>query len=524
MPESRAQAASSYKPIRAPRGLALSCKGWQQEAALRMFMNSVDPTVAERPAELIVSGGIGKLAPDWETFHTIVKSLQALENNETLYIRSGEPEPILKTNLDAPRVVILNSGETSSAQVDRAASSHTVRMAGDWMFTGPSSALPETYEIFRAAAHKHFGGSLAGRLVVAGGMGGLGGAQALAATLNAAAFLGIDADAERIKRRVKTGLCEVMINNLDEALRILKNAVRKREPASVGLIANTSELLSELARRGVLPDLLTDQTPADNPLAYIPQGLTMAEAAELREKDAHAYRDRALDSIATQVRGMLELKKMGAVAFEFGNGIRAQALGRGVADAREIPDFTSEYLVPDSAKGRDLLTIVALSGDADDFARCDALFPVLFPHSEIEKWIGIARKHPSPGLPARSCWIANGEATKLGIAINDLVARGDIKAPVAMGRAARQRPAMNSTGALPAAQDSNPAVPAERRLDWPRLPALLASAAGAAWLSLQEITGPHGVSAQTSSVAVVADGQPNTAERIERLFANAFAT
>jgi urocanate hydratase len=514
VPESRAQAASSYKSIRAPRGPALSCKGWQQEAALRVFMNSLDPAVAERPAELIVSSGIGKLARDWPAFHAIVQALQAVQADETLLIHSGAPGPVLKANPDAPRVVILDSDS----------SPHATRMAADWMFSGPSSALPEAYETYRAAARKHFGGSLAGRLVVAGGMGGMGGAQALAATLNGAAFLGIDADLERIKRRVKAGFCEVIVNDLDEALRILKNAVRKRDPASVGLIANASELLPELARRGVLPDLLTDETPADDPLAYIPRGLTIAQAAELREKDARDYRERALDSIAAQVRGMLELKKMGSIVFEFGNGIRAQALARGVANVGEIPDFDSQYLQPDLVQGRGLLTFVALSGDPDDLARIDSLVPMLFPDSELANWITIARKRPAPGLPARSCWIGPREAIQLGIAINDVVARGEIKAPVAIGRALRQDRAMNSPGTPPAAQGSSPLTLPDPPSDWPGLPALLASSAGAAWLALHEIAGSAGASEQSSCVALVADGESTTAQRIERLFANDFAT
>jgi urocanate hydratase len=310
----------------------------------------------------------------------------------------------------------------------------------------------------------------------------------------------------------------VMVNDLDEALRILKNAVRKGDPASVGLIANASELLPELARRGVLPDLLTDQTPADDLLAYIPRGLTIAQAADLRQKDARDYRERAWDSIAAHVRGMLELKKMGSIVFEFGNGIGAQALSHGVAGAGGIPDFASQYLRPDLAQGRGLLTFVALSGDPDDLARIDSLVPMLFPDSELDQWITIARKRPSPGSPARSCWIGPREAIRLSVAINDVVARGEVKAPVAIGRALRQNRALNSPGTPSAAQGSNPLALADPPSDWPALPALLASGAGAAWLALQEITGQHGTSAQSSYVALVADGQPPTAQRIERLF------
>jgi urocanate hydratase len=527
--EFRAQAAFSYKPIRAPRGPGLSCKGWQQEAALRLLMNSLDPAVAEHPEQLIVSGGIGKLARDWETFHAIVKSLQALEADETFVIRSGEPGPILKTQPDAPRVLVVNSTfllpsqGPPSAESESAGPTGAPRSAADWIFTGPSSALPETYETFRAAARKHFGGSLAGRLVVAGGVGGMGGAQALAATLNGAAFLGIDAGADRIKRRVKAGYCEVMVNNLDEALRILKNAVRKREPASVGLIGNAAEIVPELADRGVLPDLLTDQTPADDAFAYIPRSLTVTQAAELLEKDPRAYREKALDSIATQLRAMLALNKMGAVVFEFGNGMRAQAFARGVADAYEIPDFASEYLLSDFAQARGMLTLIALSGDLDDLARVDALCFELFPNSELRDWIAIARKHPSPGLPARSCWIGRDEAIKLGIAINDLVARGEIKASVAIGRSIRHNRGKSPLGSQPPAQTANSGANARALADPPALAAILHAASGASWLSLQATAGPDQSWEQSSSLVAIADGRPTAAERIESLFAHDFA-
>jgi urocanate hydratase len=508
MAESQTQSASFYNPIRAPRGATLSCKGWQQEAALRLLMNSLDPAIAEHPEELVVSGGIGKLARDWPAFRAIVNSLQTVEHDETLIIHCGEPGPVLKTNPEAPRVLAINP-----------ASAHPSRMPANWMFTGPSSALPETYEVLRFAARKHFGGSLAGRLVAAGGMGGMGGAQPLAASLNGAAFLGVDADADRIKRRVKTGYCEVMVNDLDEALRILKNAVRKREPASVGLIGNASELLPEFVRRGVLPDLLTDQTPADDPLAYIPQGLTATQAGELREQDPRAYRERALDSIATHVRAMLELRKTGAVVFEFGNGIRAQAAARGVSSAYEIPDFVSEYLQPDLAQGRGPLTIVALSGDPDDIAQVDALFPELFPDSDLRQWSAIARRYPSPGLPTRSFWMTPSEAIKLSTAINDLVARGKIRTPAAIGLSIRPKRSSVGPNALRETGNSNSAVPSQTPADWPGLPALLEAARGAAWFSAAEIAGPTEATEQGLSFIVVADGKPDTARCIPRLFA-----
>jgi urocanate hydratase len=518
--ESRAQAASSYKPIRTPRGPQLSCKGWKQEASLRLLMNSADPDVAEHPERLIVSSGIGKLARDWQAFHAITKSLQTIEDDETLVIRDGQPGPILKTNLDMPRVLVVNSTPP----------------AADWTFAGPSSALPEAYESLRAAARRHFGGSLAGRLVVAAGKGGMGGALALAATLNGAAFLGIDADVELIKRRVKTGYCEVMVNNLDEALRILKNAVRKRQPASVGLIANPAEFVPELARRGVVPDLLTDQTYADEP--YVPSGFTPAQGLELSEKDPRVYVQKALDAIAAQGRGMLELQKMGAFLFAFGN---EQEFAPREVYANERPALISEYLAAEVPGGRGPVTIVALSGDLGDLARIDDLFPSLFPESELQRWIAIARKHPSPGLPGRSCWIGPEEAIQLGTAINDLVARGTIKAPVAMGRSIRRGRDSGAPGRQPPIQrthisetpqwpqpkgndDQFSGAAPQALADWPALAHVLNAAAGASWISLLAASAGEEYRGQISAFALVIDGQAKMAERIARLFAPDFAS
>jgi urocanate hydratase len=526
--ESHTQAALSYKPIRAPRGLQLSCKGWQQEAALRLLMNSADPAIAEHPQELIVSAGIGKLARDWQAFHAIEESLRGLHNDETLVLRDGAPGAILKTNPEVPRVLLVNplfpsSGNARSSTDKGQTQQPPVCMAADWMFTGPASALPEACQVFRAAARKHFGGSLAGRLVVAAGMGGMGGAQALAVTLNGGAFLGIDADIAAIKRRVKGGYCEVMVNSLDEALRILKYAVRKREPASVGLIGNAAELMPEFVRRGVLPDLLTDETPADDPSSYIPQALTVTQVAELREQDPHACRERALESIAAQLQAMLELRKLGAVVFEFGNGIRAQASARGVAGADAIPDFISEYLRPDLEQGCGLVTFVAFSGDSGDLTHVDDLFRTLFREGELRQSIAAARRHPSPGLPARSCWISADDASKLGAAVNDLVARGEIKAPVAMGRSIRQSRSWDLPRSQPPAQSANSSASGQALGDSSDFAALLDAARGAAWLSVHTSTGADEYRGRTAAFAVL-DGSPKTSERIERLFAKDFGS
>ncbi|HKO05071.1 MAG TPA: urocanate hydratase, partial [Candidatus Acidoferrales bacterium] len=351
----------SHAAIRAPRGTAISCKGWQQEAALRMLMNNLDPEVAERPEELVVYGGTGKAARNWACYEAIVKSLRALENDETLLVQSGKPVAVFRTHAWAPRVLIANAnlvGHWSDwehfGELERAGLTMYGQMtAGSWIYIGTQGILQGTYETFAAAARKHFGGDLAGRLVVTGGMGGMGGAQPLAATMNGAAFLGIDVDPERIKRRVKTGYCDVMVNDLDEALRILKNAVRKREAASVGLVGNCADVVPELARRGVVPDLLTDQTSAHDPVGgYIPQRLSVAQAAELRQRDAAEYRRRSLASIAAHVQGMLDLMRLGAVTFDYGNNIRTFAFEQGVKDAYAFPGFVPAYIRPQFCEGR----------------------------------------------------------------------------------------------------------------------------------------------------------------------------
>ncbi|HKN60823.1 MAG TPA: urocanate hydratase [Candidatus Acidoferrales bacterium] len=341
-----AEEKTAYQPIRAPRGNEISCKGWQQEAAMRMLMNNLDPEVAEKPEELIVYGGRGKAARNWDCYRAIVASLKALENDETLLVQSGKPVGIFRTHEYAPRVLIANSNLVGHwndwkhfDELDRAGLMMYGQMtAGSWIYIGTQGILQGTYETFAAAGRKHFGGDLAGKLIASGGMGGMGGAQPLAATLNGAAFLGIDVDPERIKRRVKSGYCDVMVNDLDEALRILKNAVRKHEAVSVGLVGNCADIVPELARRGVVPDLLTDQTSAHDPVGgYIPQGLDVAQAAELRKRDPDAYRRRSLESMAKHVEGMLALQKLGSVTFDYGNNIRTFAFEQGVKNAYNFP-------------------------------------------------------------------------------------------------------------------------------------------------------------------------------------------
>ncbi len=519
--------ATGYQPIRAPRGTAISCIGWQQEAALRMLMNNLDPEVAEKPEDLIVYGGRGKAARNWECFHAIVASLKELENDQTLLVQSGKPVGVFRTHSYAPRVLIANSnlvGHWSDWEnfdtLDRAGLMMYGQMtAGSWIYIGTQGILQGTYETFAAAGRKHFGGDLAGKLVASGGMGGMGGAQPLAATLNGAAFLGIDADPERIKRRVKTGYCDVMVNDLDEALRILKNAVRKREATSVGLIGNCADLIPELARRGVVPDLLTDQTSAHDPIGgYIPQGLSIEQAAALRKADPESYRKRSLESIAKHVEGMLALQKLGSVTFDYGNNIRTFAFEQGVKNAYDFPGFVPAYIRPLFCEGRGPFRWVALSGEASDIHRTDKLVLEMFPRDEILcRWIALAQKRVRfQGLPARVCWLGYGQREKFGLALNDLVARGELKAPIVIGRDHLDCGSVASPfRETEKMRDGSDAV-----ADWPLLNALLNTASGASWVSIHNGGGVGiGYSLHAGQV-LVADGTPEMAARIERVLTN----
>ncbi|HEY6441875.1 MAG TPA: urocanate hydratase [Candidatus Acidoferrales bacterium] len=518
---------TGYQPIRAPRGTAISCKGWQQEAALRMLMNNLDPDVAEKPEDLVVYGGRGKAARNWECFHAIVASLKELESDQTLLVQSGKPVGVFRTHAYAPRVLIANSnlvGHWSDWEnfdaLDRAGLMMYGQMtAGSWIYIGTQGILQGTYETFAAAGRKHFGGDLAGKLIASGGMGGMGGAQPLAATLNGAAFLGIDVDPERIKRRVKSGYCDVMVNDLDEALRILKNAVRKREATSVGLVGNCADLIPELARRGVVPDLLTDQTSAHDPIGgYIPQGLSVDQAAELRKADPESYRKRSLDSIAKHVEGMLALQTLGSVTFDYGNNIRTFAFEQGVKNAYDFPGFVPAYIRPLFCEGRGPFRWVALSGEASDIHRTDKLVLEMFPQDEILcRWIALAQKRVRfQGLPARVCWLGYGQRDKFGLALNDLVARGELKAPIVIGRDHLDCGSVASPfRETEKMRDGSDAV-----ADWPLLNALLNTASGASWVSIHNGGGVGiGYSLHAGQV-LVADGTPEMAARIERVLTN----
>jgi len=515
---------SSYTHIRAPRGTALSCKGWQQEAAMRMLMNNLDEDVAERPQDLVVYGGTGKAARNWDCYHAIVRALKALENDETLLVQSGKPVGVFKTHEYAPRVLIANSnlvGHFSNwekfNELERAGLMMYGQMtAGAWIYIGSQGIVQGTYETFNAAGDKHFGGDLSGKLIVSGGMGGMGGAQPLAATMTGAAFLGIDADPERIKKRLKTGYCDFMVTTLDEALRILKNAVRKKENVSVGLVGNCADIIPELAERGVVPDILTDQTSAHDPLnGYVPNGMTLEAALELRARDPKAYQERSLDAMAKHVEGMLRLQKMGSITFDYGNNIRTFAFQRGVKNAYDFPGFVPAYIRPLFCEGRGPFRWVSLSGEASDIAITDDLVLELFPENRsLRRWIELARKRIKfQGLPARICWLGYGERARFGLAINDLVKKGMIKAPIVIGRDHLDCGSVASPfRETESMKDGSYAV-----ADWPLLNALVNTAAGASWVSIHNGGGDGiGYSLHAGQVTV-ADGTDMMASRIERV-------
>jgi len=513
--------------VRAPRGTQLSCKGWQQEAALRMLMNNLDPEVAEKPDDLIVYGGTGRAARNWDCFHAIVRSLRELAADETLLVQSGKPVGIFRTHEYAPRVLLANSNLVGHwnnweqfHELDRLGLMMYGQMtAGSWIYIGTQGILQGTYETFAAAARKHFGGTLAGRLVASGGMGGMGGAQPLAATMNGAAFLGIDVDAERIKRRVKTGYCDVMVMSLDEALRILKNAVRKGEAASIGLVGNCADVIPEMARRGVVPDLLTDQTSAHDPVGgYVPNGMTLEQALELRVRDPEQYKKRALAAIAEHVEGMLALQKLGAVTFDYGNNIRTFAFQQGVKNAYDFPGFVPAYIRPLFCEGKGPFRWAALSGEASDIQRTDALVLELFPQDEhLARWIRLAQKRVKfQGLPARICWLGYGERDKFGLALNELVATGELKAPMVIGRDHLDCGSVASPyRETEAMRDASDAV-----ADWPLLNALLNTASGASWVSIHNGGGVGIGYSQHAGQVTVADGTKEMAKRIERVLTN----
>jgi urocanate hydratase len=515
------------RPVRAPRGTKISCKGWQQEAALRMLMNNLDPEVAERPDDLVVYGGTGKAARDWECFDAIVKALRALENDETLLVQSGKPVAVFRTHASAPRVLIANSnlvGRWATWDVFRELERKGLMMygqmtAGSWIYIGSQGILQGTYETFGAIARAHFGGTLEGRFVLTAGLGGMGGAQPLSATMQGAAFLGVEVDPARIAKRVETGYCDRQTGSLDEALAWIMEAKAKKQPLSVGLVGNAAEVLPELVRRGVKPDVVTDQTSAHDTLnGYVPAGMPLAAALALRASDPKAYIARATASIVEHVRAMLALMKAGAVTFDYGNNIRTVAFDAGLTSAFEFPGFVPAYVRPLFCEGKGPFRWVALSGDPKDLHRTDELVLELFPHdAHLKRWITLAReKVQFQGLPARICWLGQGERAKFGVALNDLVASGQLSAPIAIGRDHLDTGSVASPfRETEAMKDGSDAV-----ADWAILNALLNVASGASWVSFHHGGGVGIGNSLHAGQVIVADGTPEMRARLERVLTN----
>jgi urocanate hydratase len=510
--------------IRAPRGKELRCQGWQQEGALRMLMNNLDPEVAERPDDLIVYGGTGRAARSWEAFEAIVRSLESLKNDETLLVASGKPVGIFRTHGDAPRVLIANAnlvGHWSNwdefHRLERMGLTMYGQMtAGSWIYIGSQGIIQGTFETFSAAGARHFGGSLTGRLIVSGGMGGMGGAQPLAGTMAGACFLGIDVDAKRIEKRIETGYCNRMTTDLDDALAMLDAARAKHEMLSVGLVGNCADVLPEMARRGIVPDILTDQTSAHDELnGYVPNGLTLDQALALRAANPEEYVRRSIDAMGEHVRAMLALKRMGAVTFDYGNNLRTQAKRAGVENAFDIPGFVPEYIRPLFCEGRGPFRWAALSGDPEDIRTTDKLALELFPHNEtLKRWMRLASERIHfQGLPARICWLGYGERAEFGLAMNDLIRKGKISAPVVIGRDHLDTGSVASPyRETEAMLDGSDAI-----ADWPLLNAMLNVAAGASWVSIHNGGGVGIGYAQHAGMVVVADGTEDCARRLERV-------
>ncbi len=518
---------TTTRSVRAPRGTGMSCRGWTQEAALRMIMNNLDPAVAEDPDQLIVYGGKGRAARSWEAFDAIVRTLRTLENDETLLVQSGKPVGVFKTFLHAPRVLIANAnlvGRWSTWEVFNELERRGLMMygqmtAGSWIYIGTQGILQGTYETFGAMAHRHFGGSLKGRWLLTGGLGGMGGAQPLAATMNEGAILAVEVDPARIQRRLDTGYCDRATGDLDEALGWVLRARDRGEALSVGLVGNCADVVPELERRGVVPDLLTDQTSAHDPLnGYVPNGMTLSDALELREREPEAYTRRAKAAIREHCEAMVALMRRGAVTVDYGNNIRGEAFDAGFKDAFAFPGFVPAYIRSLFCEGKGPFRWVALSGDPEDLHRTDDLVLQLFPEDEhLVRWIRMARERVQfQGLPARICWLGQGERARFGVALNDLVARGDVSAPIVIGRDHLDTGSVASPfRETEAMKDGSDAV-----ADWPLLNALLNTASGASWVSIHNGGGVGIGNSVHAGQVLVADGSPEMRLRIERVLTN----
>jgi urocanate hydratase len=511
------------RTIRAPRGTSLTCKGWPQEAALRMLMNNLDPDVAERWQDLVVYGGSGKAARNWEAYHRIVATLRRLEGDETLLVQSGKPVGVFRTHAEAPRVLIANSllvPEWADWEHFRTYEAMGLTMygqmtAGSWIYIGTQGILQGTYETFGACARKHFGGTLAGRLVLSAGLGGMGGAQPLAVTLNGGVGLFVEIDRERIERRLRLKYVDRMTASLDEALAWAEEARRARTPLSIALHGNAAQVHPELARRGVRFDAVTDQTSAHDMLnGYIPAGLSVAEAAALRARDAKEYLKRAYDSIAAQMRAMLDFQRSGAILFDYGNNFRREAENAGVSDFA-YPGFVPAFIRPLFCEGQGPFRWVALSGDPEDIYATDrALLEAFQDNEHLVRWLTLAGERVHfQGLPARICWLGYGDRARAGRIFNDLVATGKVKAPIVIGRDHLDSGSVASPNReTESMRDGSDAI-----ADWPVLNALLNTAAGATWVSVHHGGGVGIGYSLHAGMVVVADGSAEAARRLERV-------
>ncbi|WP_409994141.1 urocanate hydratase [[Anoxybacillus] calidus] len=510
--------------MKAKKGLELECKGWEQEAVLRMLYNNLDPEVAEKPEELIVYGGIGKAARNWEAFDAIVKALRELEKDETLLIQSGKPVGVFKTHERAPRVLLSNSVLVPKwatwehfYELDKKGLIMYGQMtAGSWIYIGTQGILQGTYETFAAVAKQHFGGTLKGTLTLTAGLGGMGGAQPLAVTMNEGVVIAVEVDSGRIQKRLDTKYCDRMTDSLDEALLWAYEAKEKGEPLSIGLVGNAADVHHELLKRGVKIDIVTDQTSAHDPLnGYIPAGMSLEEAAELRRNNPNEYVRRSKQSMARHVKAMLEFQKRGAIVFDYGNNIRQVAKDEGVENAFAFPGFVPAYIRPLFCEGKGPFRWAALSGDPEDIYRTDELIKELFPENKaLIRWIEMAQKKVAfQGLPARICWLGYGERVKMGLAINELVRKGELKAPIVIGRDHLDCGSVASPNReTEAMKDGSDAIG-----DWAILNALINTAAGGSWISFHHGGGVGIGYSLHAGMVVVADGTKLAKERLERV-------
>ncbi|HHT91305.1 MAG: urocanate hydratase [Bacillota bacterium] len=510
--------------IRAPRGTELNCKGWHQEAALRMLMNNLDPEVAERPEDLVVYGGSGKAARNWESYEAIVRTLRTLDHDETLLVQSGKPVGVFRTTPHSPRVLIANSNLVPAwgnwehfRELEKKGLIMFGQMtAGSWIYIGTQGILQGTYETLAELAHQHFAGSLQGRLVLTAGLGGMGGAQPLAVTMNGGVAIVVEVDPERIEKRLATRYCQVFTESIDQALNLAQEAQRKGEALSIALLGNAAEVLPEFVRRGITPDVVTDQTSAHDPLnGYIPLGYSLEEAAKLREEEPDRYIQLAKASMGAHVQAMLDLKERGAVVFDYGNNIRQQAKDVGVENAFDFPGFVPAYIRPLFCEGKGPFRWVALSGDPEDIHKIDDRLCEEFADNErLVRWIKMAKEQVAfQGLPSRICWLGYGERARFGLLINEMVRSGELRAPIVIGRdhldaGSVASPHRETEGM----KDGSDAI-----ADWPILNALVNACAGASWVSLHHGGGVGIGYSIHAGMVVVADGTSEGAERLERV-------